>query len=348
MNPELVPASGTEAGHWDDIVAGSPHGTIFHRWDWQKIVEKHTGMTFHPLILMDRETPAGVLPLFSRGMVLFRMALSPPPGTALNFLGPVLAGYEDREQEKREQLLDGFLKALDRFLLERLDPGYVSLALPPGLADPRPFIWAGYQVESRYDYIVDLGEGADALWGRIDRKLRQNISRAEKRGMTAGEGGGKDLAILHGLMVERYREQGRRVSVPLRYLADLYDRFGDSMKVFVVRNREGEVVTGMIDVYSKDRVFSWIGNPRPTPPLTPSPNDLLTWEGIRFAAGHGFARYITVGAAGNERLHSYYASKFDPALGVRYTVKRSTLLARFLEMSYRRFGTPGTGLPGSR
>ena len=336
MDPEFVEASGADAGLWDSIVSRSPHGTIFHTWKWQKIVEKHTGSRFYPLICRERDEPVGLLPIYFTKKFFMRMAFSPPPGTALNFLGPVLAGYESQEQARREQVFVEFQKTLDRFLKENLKPGYVSISLPYGLPDPRPFIWAGYRVENSYDYMVDLRPGADALWDQIGRKLRQNIARASSRGMTVEEGARKELGIIHELMVERYREQGRQVSVSLQYLNDLYEHFRDNLKVLVVRY-EGEVVTGMIDVISKDQVFSWIGNPRPRHPLSPSPNDLLTWEGIRNASGTGFTQYITIGAAGNKRLHWYYASKFNPDLRVRYTVKRSTFIARLLERTYSRF-----------
>ncbi|HEY9246599.1 MAG TPA: hypothetical protein VIO11_07130, partial [Candidatus Methanoperedens sp.] len=50
-------------------------------------------------------------------------------------------------------------------------------------------------------------------------------------------------------------------------------------------------------------------------------NDLLTWECIKWAGENGFKHYKIMGAAGTERLYSFY-SKFNPELVVSFSAKK--------------------------
>ncbi len=105
------------------------------------------------------------------------------------------------------------------------------------------------------------------------------------------------------------------------------------MKIFVAKV-DGEIVTGSIDLQYRDTHYSWIGNPKPKKPISPSPNDLLIWESVRYAHEQGFRYYVTMNAAGDKRLHSYYASKFDPELKAHFSVKKNSFLAGILETGY--------------
>ena len=89
-------------------------------------------------------------------------------------------------------------------------------------------------------------------------------------------------------------------------------------------------MSGSIDFQYRDTHYSWIGNPKPKNPISPSPNDLLIWESVRYAYEHGFRYYVTMNAAGDKRLHSYYASKFNPELKAHFSVKKNSWLRRII------------------
>lgn len=333
MTIEIKIASEKEAEEWDKLVDSSPHGTIFHTWKWLKIAEKHTNSKLYPIIGYKGTTPIGIFPLFYQKKVFLKMVFSPPPHTAIPSLGPALVDYDKLKQSKKETNFVEFQKQVDEFINEELKANYIYSSLSPGLLDPRPFKWTGYEVEPAYGYIMDLSNGVEYLWQKnCDRKLRQDIDRARRREISVEEGGKEELEVIYGLMVDRYAEQDRIVTVPKDYLLELYDSFSGSLKIFVAKY-EGEIVTGLIDVYYKDGIASWVGNPRPRVKMSPSPNDLLNWEAIKYACEHGFKYYETIGAAGDERLHGYY-SKFNPELLVQFSVKRYSYIAKGLETSY--------------
>ena len=333
MTFEIRIANSEDAKEWDAIISKSPHGTIFHQWDWLKITEKHTQTTLYPLIGIKGSTPIGVFPLFFQKTGSVRMVFSPPPHAALFYLGPVLAGYDTLKQEKREINYIGFQNSVEHFISNELKAQYISISLPPGLQDPRPFTWSGYSFEPQYDYIIDLSIGLESLFQTLDKNGRQNISRAKKRGITVELGGKKEYEKILNLMDIRYAQQGKNVTVSREYFLDLYDSYSDYLKIFVAKS-EGEIISGCIDFHYRDTHFSWIGNPKPKKPISPSPNDLLIWESIIYAHEHGCRYYVTMSAAGDKRLHSYYASKFDPKLKAHFAVKKHSYLAGILEKGY--------------
>ena len=91
MTIEIRMASNADAEEWDRIISESPHGTLFHHWNWLKITEKHTRSTLYPLMGIEKGVPIGVFPLFFQKKGPARMVFSPPPHAAMFYLGPAMA-----------------------------------------------------------------------------------------------------------------------------------------------------------------------------------------------------------------------------------------------------------------
>jgi CelD/BcsL family acetyltransferase involved in cellulose biosynthesis len=342
MTVEIRIARDNDAPEWDSIISRSSQGTPFHLWNWLKLTEKHTQSTLYPLVGLKNNVPIGVFPLFFQKKGPVRMVFSPPPHAALFHLGPVFLDYDRLSQERRESNYHEFQHSAEKVILHDLKANFISISLSPALQDPRPFIWSGYSAEIRYDYVIDLSRGGEYLLQTIDKKLRQNLNRAKKRGMTIEIGGKKEYALILDLMDIRYGQQGKHVTVSREYLLDIYDAYKDNLKIFVAKV-DNEVITGSIDLQYGKTHYSWIGSPKPKNSLSPSPNDLLMWESVRIAQEQGFRFYVTMGAAGNKRLHSYFASKFDPELKVYFSMKKNSFLTGLFEKGYTNVIKPFRG-----
>jgi hypothetical protein len=342
MNVEIRIANDSDAKEWDTIISQSPDGTFFHQWKWLKIAEKHTGMKLYPLIGIKDNIPIGLFPLFFQKKGPVRLVFSPPPHAAIFYLGPIIIGYDSLKQQKKEKNYHEFQNSVEHFIIHDLEANYISIILPPYLQDLRPFVWSGYSIEPQYDYITDISIGPESLLQTLDKKLRQNLNRAIKRGITVETGGKKEFEIILDLMDIRYAQQAKYVTAKRDYFLEIYDEFKDNMKIFVAKV-DGEVITGNIDFQYRNGHYSWIGNPKPKNPISPSPNDLLIWESVRYAYDHGFKYYITMSAAGDRRLHEYYASKFNPELKINFLVKKTTFIAKLLEKGYSDILKPWRG-----
>ena len=271
--------------------------------------------------------------MFFQKKGLFNLVYSPPPRTALFYLGPVIVDPDSLKQDKRESIYTEFQNSVDDFIKNNLKADYVLISLSPALQDPRPFTWSGYTVEPHYDYVADISSGGENLLQMMDKKQRQNLNRAKKRGMSVELGGEKEFEAILDLMDIRYAQQAKIVTAPRPYFIDLYACYRDYLKIFVART-DGEIVTGSIDFQYKNIHYSWIGSPKPKVPISPSPNDLVMWESVLYAIDQGCSSYVTMSAAGNERLHSYYAAKFNPDLAIRFQAKRTSFFAGMLVHGY--------------
>jgi len=332
MTITLRIAENTDAAEWNSVVVRSPHGTIFHQWEWLKIVEEHTDSRLIPLFGVRGEETIGIFPLFYRKIGPARMVFSPPPNTSVFYLGPALLDLSGKQERKESNYFE-FQREADRFITDSTGSNYRYISLSPDLQDPRPFLWSGYEFESHFDYAIDLRYGYDSLFQTLNAKVRQNINRSIRRGMTVETGGRDEYEIILDLMDTRYTEQGKTVNLSRDYFPDIFDRFRDNLKIFVVKSG-GEVITGSIDLQFKNIHNSWIGSPKPQIPISPSPNDILLCESVRHACEQGFRYYNTMNAAGNERLHSFYASKFNPALKAHFSFKQRSLTMKLMEKAY--------------
>lgn len=321
---------------WNEVVDRSPHSSIFHTWDWLKLMEKHTSSKLYPLIGYDKDEPVGAFPIFFQKKRLIRFAFSPPPHTALTYLGPVFMRYDELKQSKKESIYLNLQKEVDNFLREDLHANYIYISLPSGMHDPRPFQWNGYSVKPAYGYMMDISKGASYIWEKFkDKKLRENIKRGMRRNFSVENGGEEELNTIYDLMTSRYEEQNKTITVSKKYLRDIFDVFGDNLRIFVVR-QEDEIITGSICIQFKNKLLSWIGSPKPRKKVSPSPNDLIIWEEIKYGCEHGVKHYEIMGTAGDQRLHKYY-SKFNPDLLVRFSVKKSSFILSVLENLYSGF-----------
>jgi hypothetical protein len=333
MNYQITEATKDDAQQWDAIVVSSTHGTIFHTWNWLNIVKKYTDSEFHPLIFKKGNEPLGIIPVFYQERSSLRMVFSPPPYLALLFLGPVLTLNREQKAYKNEVLWIDMQRELEAYLQSHFQPQYCQISTAPGLNDARPYKWAGFRTENSYDYLIDIKGGPDALWENLPKNFRQDINRSVKNNITVEQGGEKELGIIYDLLVQRYREQGRPVKVPKEYLLDLYRAFHENIRIFVAKY-DGNIVTGSVELAYRDIIGSWIGNLKPSVNISPSPNGILIWEMMRYAASQGFHCYTVYGAAGNERLYQYYLTKFNPLLQYRFTAKKVSAFGGIVEKGY--------------
>ena len=332
MSIELRIAEDNEQDNWDAIVEAAQQGTIFHTYKWLKIVEKHTKSKLYPIIGMKGTTIIGIYPIFYLKNFLFKSVFSPPPWVSVPYLGPVIADYDKLKQDKKESIFIEFQRKVDEFIKSELESNYILISTSPGLLDARPFKWTGYHVEPIYNYIIDLNKGDDYAWQQFKKNLRQNINRAIREGICIEEGSKEGLEWILNAFARRYKEQGKVASISKEYILDLYNAFyPQNLKIFVAKYN-GEVVSGMVDIYYKDKVVSWLGNMKANVEGA-SPNELLQWEAIKSAIDHGLKYYEEMGA-NTERL-CHYKSKYNPDLLICFSAKKySSIISKLAEVAY--------------
>jgi len=333
MNIEVQVAENKELKNWNALIEASPYGTIFHTLDWLKIAEKHTNSKLYLLIGMKGEKVIGLFPIFYKKKGPLRMVFSPPQKTGIPYMGPVLIGYDKLKQEKKESLTIDFYTKVDKFIHDNFKPHYTYFKFPPGLIDCRPFKWLGYQANPVYSYLLDISIGLSNLKSNLSIQARRNVKKAEKDGMSFELGSMEELEILYGMLYGRYTEQEREIPISKDYLLDVvFNRFfPENLKVFVIRHRDNEIVSGGVKLCYKDRVIDWIGQPKTT---IRTANDYLHWCVMKWGVEHKLHYYEIIGA-GTQSI-CQFKSKFNPSLEIYFELKKSTIAGTLAEKLYRK------------
>lgn len=217
----------------EGFVAAHPAGTIFHRPQWSRAVERGCRQRAHILIAERAGALVGCLPLTEIRSPLFGNALvSAGFGTG----GGILAEDDLAAARLAEA---GWAMAQER--------GCDSLELRGGQVP------AGF--EARDDVYAnfdrDLPDDADALLASIPRRQRTEVRRALESELTTSAGSD---AAHRGAHFRVYAESVRNLGTPVfpsGLFGAMLDEFDDEADIVLVRRRE-EPVAALLNFYFKD------------------------------------------------------------------------------------------------
>lgn len=159
------------------------------------------------------------------------------------------------------------------------------------------YLEAGYGYEPHLNYLVRLEDGPEAVLARIGKRTRKNIRRGLNRGVVAVEeiGDERGLTVCYDLLSATYL----RARVPLADVSLLraaLEVLGAKGMVRVSRAAvDGATAAVSIDLLYRDVAFGWYGGTDRSY-AAESPNELLTWRVLEWAAESGYRTYDFGGA----------------------------------------------------
>ena len=128
----------------------------------------------------------------------------------------------------------------------------------------------------------------DLLWRDLDSKVRNQIRKAERSGISIGVGGLDRLDEFYQVFAVNMRDLGSPVHSK-RFFHHLLEGFGEAAQVLVAR-KDSLPVGGLIAVsFGDTRYVPWASTLRTHSALCP--NMLLYWEALRRACLDGMARF---------------------------------------------------------
>ncbi|MGI5970632.1 MAG: GNAT family N-acetyltransferase [Oscillospiraceae bacterium] len=321
----------TDKNLWDGFIDSSPYGLVFHKWDFLKLAEKHTGYKLLPYGIYKGEQLVCVFPLFYKKILGVRQLFSPPPKSGIPYLGPVLQeSYDNAKQVKKESIINSIVLEIDAEI-NKLAPNYFSAVLVPGLLDIRPFQWLGYSVEPGYTYTCSLAPDLNAIWKGFSTVCRQNIRKGEALNCTLETSG--DVSGITGRLTERYSEQGLNLTLSADYLSEVLKAYPDNFKLNCLLDNGKLVGSVLIQAYK--RYIAWIGLSKMKDKKYVYANEFMIWQLMRQAKAQGFKRFEISGA--NKYSLCKFRSKFNPRLDMYFTVSKKDVLGKTAEAFYYRF-----------
>lgn len=333
MTIEVREATPEEQEQWNQFVASSPQGTIYHRKEFLDVVEKHSGATLHLLIGYKSEEPRGIFPVFEQSKGPLRLVFSPPPQLAIPYLGPALLNFKKMKQRKVDLSNKEFIEECLDWIRQTIDPHYTRVVTSWRYNDPRPFLWSEYTVTPQYTYRLSPSD-EEQLMRHITRSARRSITRNEEADYSVERDDKDGLAFIINEVKARYEEQGDVFRPPVTYFHELEEALpAESMRSYVAYVNERPVLGRTVLQHDGCASF-WQGMTNSSKRSGNIPiGDLLNWETMTKAIDFGATEMDLIGA--NSPRLCRYKAKFNPDIEEYYILEQSSPMVGSLVELYK-------------
>lgn len=320
---------------WDAFVDESASGRLFHKWDFMKITEKHTGFRFLPYGVFKGNELICIFPLFQKQLHGVNVLLSPPPlQSVVPYLGFVMGRrYDAAKQSKKESMLKVVGDDLENEFAA-LAPNYLAITQVPGFIDIRQFLREGYDARIHFSYVINLEPPLSEIWNGFSSNLRTKLRKVEKSGYRLEKS--TDLSAFYSTVAERFSDPEMNIPMISRaYFEDLFRTYPDELGLYYLYDAL-DVVTGVQATQEYKAFTLWMGAPK----MTAMPgNEFLQWLLLQQAKDEGYRQMENVGA-NNENLN-LFKSKFNPSLTLFLELSRQDLFGRVARWAYSTIASKG-------
>jgi serine/alanine adding enzyme len=255
---------------WDGFVRGFAGSNGYHLWAWRTIFEQAFG--HQTVYLAARRTGriVGILPL-----VIFRSRVFGSFAVSLPFIDG--GGVCALDAEVASQLVERARALATERRLSHVEMRHESRLLP-----------ALPSREHKVGMRMPLETDPKRAWDALDRKVRNQVRKAEKSGLTARSGGVDLVAAFYSVFAVNMRDLGTPV-YSRRLFENVLTALPDSTRVFLVEKGE-TVVGGAIGIMFRDTfTVPWASSLREY--RADCPNNLLYWRMFEHAIESGFRTF---------------------------------------------------------
>jgi serine/alanine adding enzyme len=251
---------------WDQYIERHPAGTIDHLWGWRDVLRRALG--HEAVYLVARRGPSikGVLPLvLVRSRIFGRSVVSMP---FLNY-GGILADDSDVVEARVDAARD---------IAVGFRASHVELRHVQRQCSSLP------SRRHKLSMTLALTGSTDQLWASLDRKVRNQVRKAQKSGLDVVSGGAELVDEFYGVFAHNMRDLGTPV-YPKRLFEETLTSFSSQARVVVVRHQRRAVAAGISMRFGSSVLNPWASSLREARPL--NPNMLLYWTMLEAAIAGG-------------------------------------------------------------
>jgi FemAB-related protein (PEP-CTERM system-associated) len=254
------------AAEWNTYVDAQAGATGYHAWEWRHVFEQAFGHEAVYLVARRERRAVGVLPV-----VLFRSALFGRFAVSLPFVN--YGGMLADDDEASEALLAQARSLLARRGARHLELRHRIRQLPALPAK-----------DHKVTLLLDLPATEEACWQGLDRKVRNQVRKAEKSGLTATVGGRSLLPEFYAVFARNMRDLGTPVYSP-RFFDAIFAHVESRVRVVLVRLGSEVIAAGITHTHRHVMEMPWASSLKERRDLCP--NNLLYWTVIREAIRTG-------------------------------------------------------------
>jgi serine/alanine adding enzyme len=265
MQAELTVTAATPEDReiWERYVDSRHDEAGYHAWDWQEVFARAFGHESIYLIARRGGEVTGVLPLVEIKSLLFGHTLTSLP--FLNYGGVLADDVASGQALVAASRREAVARHCRHVELRHVEAQFPDLPCKQ------------HKVSMR----LPLAEG---LWDRLDRKVRNQVRKAEKSGLTVERGGGELVDDFYAVFARNMRDLGTPV-YSRRLFEEVFRVFPDRATMHVVRLEGRPIAAGVTYRTPRMTQLPWASSIRDYNALCP--NTLLYWDAIQSAAAAG-------------------------------------------------------------
>ncbi len=292
-------ATDADRAAWDAYVAVHPQGLAYHRWAWGEAVAEAYGFRWVGLMAEEGGAVRGVLPLVEMRLPLLgRKWVSLPYCDA----GGILADDDAAAVALRERV-------------EELTRGHeVELRF----SGPPPAGFPPVDASGKVRMVLDLPEGSEALMASFKSKLRSQVRKPGRDGLTARLGGGELVETFWAIYARNMRDLGSPPH-PLGWFRAVVRAFDEDARVGVAYLPDGRPAAAGVVLRNGPTVsIPWASSVRELNRW--NPNMLLYWTLLAHAAETGASRFDfgrSTPGEGTYRFKAQWGARQEPLTWLR-------------------------------
>ncbi|MGD9825115.1 GNAT family N-acetyltransferase [Desulfobacter sp.] len=264
-------ATVSDKAAWDSYVLSHPNGIAYQLFAWKESIEKAYKFKACYLMARDNRRVKGVLPL-----IIFKLPFSKKKLISLPYCdaGGPLAD---------DTLIE---RALFQKSLEIVQSAKVSIRSSRPFADI-PSETTINQQKARM--LLNLPDASDLLLAGLKAKVRSQVKKAYKNGLTSTLGSLNLLPDFYSVFSENMRDLGSPVH-SRKWIHAILKYYGNRAHVAVVYTPSGEpAAAGIILCHPRIVSIPWASSLRRFNKL--NPNMMLYWTFLKFAADNGYPAF---------------------------------------------------------
>ncbi len=279
-----------EGPEWRALLEHSDH-TLFHEPQWARVTQRGFGGEVCAVVFEKDGSPCGGALGFSFRSLWARFLYFNVP------YGGVVGQMPDRET------LGRLLREVGRVVgVARVRFTDSPMMSPAGLAD--------FDRVDQSTQLLDLGDGGyEALWTGFKARIRRDVRKAERSGVTVVEATSKtEVAEFYNLYLDSMKRNGAVAKYSKVFVDAIDDELGHLGRgVILLARREGVAIAGVVIVDSATMSHYLMGGST-TAGLSYCPNDLLLHTAIRRAVEKGRSSFdFLPSGVGDEALERFKA-----------------------------------------
>jgi len=256
---------------WDSYVQSHFSSSNYHRYGWRDVIETSFSHSCFYLAARDiDDNIVGILPLvFMKSRLFGRFLISLP---FFNY-GGVLCD--------RKEIGDALLvEAVN--LQKKLGAQYTELRHSEQWTGDMP------SKQSKVAMILVLEKDIEAQWHGFKAKLRNQIRKADKSGLSVSIGSKELLNGFYDVFARNMRDLGTPV-YSKQFFSAVLECFPHDSRIISVFLGKKPVAAGLISSFRNTVEIPWASSIRKYNSLCP--NNLLYWTALQFALKNGFERF---------------------------------------------------------